>query len=57
MNKNAFDKTKQLFPSWSMAKRLVIQLEDGLTKKLGRPPTEDELIAEMEKRGKGYKDE
>lgn len=57
MNKIVYDKTKKLFPSFSMAKRLVMQLEDSLAKKLGRPPNEDELTAEMERVGKGYKNE
>jgi hypothetical protein len=54
MNNNVFDKTKNLFVSFSMARRLVIQLEDNLEKKLGRKPTDDELGNEMERVAKSY---
>lgn len=54
MNKNAFDKIKNKFPSFSMAKRLVVQLEANLEKKLGRKPTEEELVIEMERVASTY---
>lgn len=43
-------KTQKNFVSRSMGKRVIIQIGESLKKKLGREPTEDEVVAEIEKR-------
>jgi len=51
----AFDETKGLFPSFSMAKRLAYQLEEKLERNLGRKPSLKELVSELERVASSYK--